>query len=90
MPKFKHFNFNDDYEYPCFTQLERNTSFPGRDTEPGNFMIAVPNMPDSIGKGICINGDYGINPSAEEMLELVEVLRICVAAHDRIVGRNTQ
>lgn len=75
---FKYFvSFGSD-EKPAFHQTEKNTAFPGRNVVQSDFVIAVDE------KGICINGDYGINPSAEEMREAVEIMRICVAAFDQL------
>lgn len=33
-------------------------------------------------KGVAINGDYGTNPSAAEMREMVEIMREMVAFYD--------
>jgi ribulose-5-phosphate 4-epimerase/fuculose-1-phosphate aldolase len=39
-------------------------------------------------KGIRIHGTYGWNPSFEEMAEIVEVMRFCVTAYDRLKLRG--
>lgn len=61
-----------------FCQMEHNTIFPGRCMKPGGLTIGI--RPE----GICVNGDYGTNPSREEMREMVEVMRECVAEFDRL------
>ncbi len=62
----------------AFVQMEHNTIFPGRRMKDGGMRITA--LPD----GIYVNGDYGINPSREEMREMVEVMRECVAEFDRL------
>ena len=67
----------------AFVQMEHNTIFPGRRMKNGGLRISAGS------EGICVNGDYGINPSREEMREVVEVMRECVAEFDRLQNEVT-
>lgn len=79
---FNHWDKQDD---PLvFVQRERNIVFPGRQLKPGGVMVAV------VKEGVCMNGDYGTNPNAEEMRELLEVMRECVAEWDRLYGARAE
>ena len=67
------------YENPLFfAQIEHNEAFPGREMKPGGLTI----FPTT--DGVQVNGNYGTNPNEEEMREIAEVMRECVAEYDRL------
>lgn len=60
-------------------QIGRNILGVGRRMEQSNFGFLVTE------KGICVNGDYGTNPNADEMREFTELMREAVAAYDALI-----
>jgi len=65
----------------AFVQKEHNEAFPGRTMKPGGLIIAV------VKEGVCVNGGgYGTNPNSDEMREMLDVMRECVADWDRRYG----
>jgi hypothetical protein len=78
--RFKHFvEIGNDNE-PWFERVPQTL-------DDADFTICIPNMPRSVGGGLIVNGSYNSskNASATECLELIEIMRMCVAAHDRAV-----
>ena len=63
-------------------QTQRNTAFPGLVTEQSDFILSVGEY------GICINGDFGTNPTREMMHETALLLSEAVDSWRRIAAEK--
>src|SRR5690242_19118407 len=72
--QYKYFDRRGSFPDISFHQRQRNTSIYGYTPEPSYFVIHV------TPKGVLINGDYGTNPPAEEMLEMALIMDECAKA----------
>lgn len=82
MMDYKHFRVKryPDGTLKAAVQLRRNTIFPGTAFEDGGIQLSVSE------KGICVNGDYGTNPTARMIQETADLFCEAADAYRRLTA----